>query len=169
MRNMVIEAGKVMLLLRYNNYKKTDFIEEHNKVSRKNGYVWMLKAGRKLVENKLKNVMEESSIIILKAPKNAGGEYYFTELLEFRYGKQQEKNDSPEYYASLVDDERLWQIDSLDGTWLKIGKIRPLNKQIVDELKLISNDKMVQEVVSSTMSSTLYVCVDKDITLSEEV
>lgn len=38
-RIMVVDAGKCALLMRYNNYKGTDFIEEHNKVVSVNGYV----------------------------------------------------------------------------------------------------------------------------------
>ena len=162
---MVVDAGKSALLLRYNNYKGTDFIEEHNKVVSVNGYVWMLKAGRKLVENKLNKIMGESALLILKAPKSSGGDYYYAQIAGYRYGGQLEKKESPSYYEKLVDDEKLWQIDSLDGTWLKIGEIKPLAKTVVDELKLVSNNKSVMDVINSTMSSSLYVCSDKRITL----
>lgn len=162
---MVVEAGKCILLIRYNNYKKTDFVEEHNKVVGTNGYVWMLKAGRRLVDNKINRVVNESALLVLKAPKSAGGEYYYAEIFDFRYGDQAKKEESPAYYKNLVEDEQLWQIESLTGTWLKIGAIKSVNKSKVEELKLLSNGKSVVDVINSTMSSSLYVYSDKKITL----
>lgn len=162
---MVVEAGKCALLIRYNNYKKTIFIEEHNIVVSANGYVWMLKAGRRLVDNKINRVINETALLILKAPKSSGGDYYYAELLDFRYGDQENKEESPAYYEKLVADERLWQIESLTGTWLKIGAIKPLDKSKAEEFRLLSNGKRVVDVINSTMSSSLYVCSDKKITL----
>lgn len=162
---MVIEAGKSALLIRYNNYKKTNFIEEHNKVVETNGCVWMLKAGRRLVDKKIDKVINESALLILKAPKSSGGEYYYAEVLDFRYGDREKKEDSPAYYENLVEDERLWQIESLTGTWLKVGEIKPLKKSVIEKLRLLSNGKRVVDVINSTMSSSLYVCSDKKITL----
>lgn len=162
---MVVEAGKCSLLIRYNNYKKTNFIEEHNKVVSVNGFVWMLKAGRRLVDSKVSKVINETALLILKAPKSSGGDYYYAEVLDFRYGDQENKEESPDYYENLVEDERLWQIDSLTGTWLKIGAIKSLDKSKAEEFKFLSNGKRVVDVINSTMSSSLYVCSDKKITL----
>ena len=162
---MKVEAGKAVLLIRYNNYKKTNFIEEHNKIACSKGYVWMLKAGRKLVESKLSKIKNESSLLILKAPKGDGGEYYYSEIMEFRYGDQIQKDESPEYYGKLVGDEKLWQIESLDGTWLKLHAIKPLDEDIVEKFKLLSNKKKLIDVIGSTMSSAMYVYSDEDITL----
>ena len=161
--NMVIRAGDTILLIRYNNYKKMDFIEEHNKIAKENNYVWMLKAGRKLVKKKLDKVKNESSIVILKAPKNVGGQYYYAKIIDYQYGEREKDGFSPDYYSNLVDDEKLWQIVSLDGTWLKLGEIKPLKSEFVDSFSLLSNGKDVKEVISSTMSSTLYITSNKDI------
>lgn len=162
---MVIEANKAVLLIRYNNYKKTDFILEHNKIVSDKGYVWMLKAGRKLVESKLLKVINETGVVILKAPKNSGGNYYYAKIQDYRFGIQSRDMISPDYYKILVDDESLWQIESLDGTWLKIGEIKPLSINVIERFKLISNGKKVDDVIRSTMSSTLYIQNDRDTTL----
>ena len=162
---MVIKSGNAILLLRYNNYKKTDFIEEHNKVTAENGYVWLLKTGRKLVEKNLQKVMDESSVLLLKAPKSSGGRLFYARIIEYRYGKQEQEKKSPEYYKELVDDDKLWQIDSLEGTWFKISKIEALDETIMDKLVLISNGKKVSEVIGSTISSSLYICGKEDVTL----
>jgi hypothetical protein len=158
---VIIEKNKAVLLFRYNNYKKTDFIEEHNNAADENGYVWMLKAGRKLIEAKLCQVKDESGIMILKAPKNAGGNYYCAQIFNYWFGSPNKSMNFPVYYEELIDDERLWQIESLDGTWLKIGKITALSSETVQELRLISNNKKIEDVIGSTMSSTLYVQSDK--------
>lgn len=162
---MVIEAHKAAFLIRYNNYKKTDFIEEHNKVVDENGYVWMLKAGRKLVESKLSKVFNDTAMLILKAPKSAGGNYYYTQIFDYRFGKLEADMKSPEYYNKLVDDEKIWQIDSLEGTWLKISRIQRLSNEIAKEFKLISNNKYIDDVIGSTMSATLYIQSDKTLEL----
>lgn len=30
----------------------------------------------------------------------------------------------PDYYHEMIDDEKLWMIDSLAGTWFKVDKYR---------------------------------------------
>lgn len=162
---MTIEANKAMLLIRYNNYKKTDFIEEHNKVIASNGYVWMLKTGKTIVEAKLKKVLEETDILLLRAPKKDGGKYYITNIEEYRYGDSEAGMKFPKYYKNLVEDEALWEIDSLSGTWLKIGPIREMPKEVVSKFQLISNNKNIEDVINSTRSATLYVISIKNVEL----
>ena len=162
---MVVQAGKAALLLRYSDYRNTEFIQEHNKIVSKQGYVWLLKAGRRLVENKLAKVKKESSLIILKAPKGKGGDYYYAEILDYRYGRQINEGESPEYYKNLPGDEKLWQIESLDGTWIKIGQINPICKELMDKFVLLSNEKSVVDVINSTMSAVLYIWCKEEMTL----
>lgn len=160
---MILKAEKTSLLLRINNYKNKDFIEEHNKIIQKYGYVWMLKAGRKLVQSKLDTVMNDSAVLILKAPKKTGGGYFYTSINEYCIGKERPDMIYPDYYKELIDDEVYWQVESLDGTWLKIGEIKSLPEEKVSKLKLLSNGKLVCDVVGTTMSATLYVKSDVDL------
>lgn len=79
-------------------------MEEDNKIVKK-GYIWMLKAGRKLIENKINKVKDESAILALKSPKAVGGEYYYASIYDYRYGNQINIYESPACYKNLVDDE----------------------------------------------------------------
>lgn len=49
--------------------------------------------------------MDETALLILKAPKSSGGDYYYAEISGYRYGNQAEKNESPAYYAKLFEDK----------------------------------------------------------------
>ena len=53
---MIIKNNTPMILFRYNNYKKKDFINEHKNVLNTNDYVWMLKLGKKSSIEKINKV-----------------------------------------------------------------------------------------------------------------
>ena len=42
----MIENDTLMLLFRFSNYKKYNFIEEHKVFLKEKGYVWMMKMGK---------------------------------------------------------------------------------------------------------------------------
>ncbi len=53
---MKIKANTYMLLFRFSDYRKYNFIEEHKKILNIHDRVWMLKIGRKAVASKIKRV-----------------------------------------------------------------------------------------------------------------
>lgn len=154
---MEIQPKKKMLLLRYNNYKNNDFIEAHNGVVDKNGYSWMLKIGKDITKFKLEQVMSDGGLLILKAPKSAGGLYYISTIIEYYFGENKKDMVFPGYYHDMVNDVNLWQMSGLEGSWLKVERIVPLPDGFEKNLTLVSNSKKVDEVVKRTRSSMLYV------------
>ena len=69
---MTIESNTPMLLFRFSNFGKYKFIDEHINIIRENGYVWMLKMGRKSNIDKLKLIKKAGGWIILREPKADG-------------------------------------------------------------------------------------------------
>lgn len=153
----LIKKNSRMLLLRYSNYRKNDFIQEHISCINKDGHVWMLKTGKHLQLEKVRTVLGDDGFLILRAPKSAGGEYYFAHVIDIFNGEVKKEMIFPEYYKDLIMDDKFWMVDSLDGTWFKIDRIEKLPEEGVEKLRLISNGKTVEEVLNRTRSATLYI------------
>lgn len=160
---MVIQSNQYMLLLRYNNYGNTDFINEHKSVIDKNGFTWVLKIGKEIPNQKLNRVLEEGGVLFFRAPKASGGTYHIAKVEDYAYGKAPKDNIFPEYYHQMENDRKMWQLVNLQGTWLRISTIDPLPEGMESALRLVSNSKMVSEVVTSTRSSVLYVTSDREL------
>lgn len=163
MSNFVINQEEKALLIRFKNFKNKDFVYEHNQKLDQNGRVWMVKLGRHVVEEKLKQVLSESGILILKAPKSIGGKYYCTYIYDYYYGLPNKNFNFPSYYDELLSERLYWTDNSLNGTWIHIGKIVELRNSDAQQLYLISNHKKVTDVLNHTMSSVLYVQSSKKI------
>ena len=58
-------------------------------------------------------------------------------------------------------------IESLEGTWIKIDKVKKMSRSNVDHLFLISSNKPLDAVVHSTRSATMYIYSNADITDAE--
>ena len=67
---MIIDKDTEMLLFRFSNYKRYLFIEEHISILHDNGYVWMLKLGRRSNINKIKSISDNGGWLILREPKS---------------------------------------------------------------------------------------------------
>lgn len=150
-----------ILLLRYNRYKMSDFIEAHRHIIDKNGFVWMLKIGKRLPALSLQSILDGSKTIILKAPKGDGGQFYKLDLLDYHNGDALNDFCYPEYYEEMVEDEEVWMLDSLSGTWLKVKNIVQLSDADINKLRLISNDKLANDVLNCTRSAVLYVYISE--------
>lgn len=158
-----IKSNTHLLLLRFNNYKKYSFLDEHLRYVKDDGSVWMLKIGRKIPEAKIQDVLNQGGILILKEPKIDGGKYYVAHIKEYLYGAATYEMSFPEYYYEMADDEMIWNMEEgLFGTWLHVDQIEPLPKDFVPNLKLLSNGKDVEDVLSHTMSSMMYIQSKQD-------
>lgn len=155
---MRIRAEEKMLLMRFANYKKHSFVDEHNSIVADDGSAWMLKLGRRVPTEKLDELFKaDESLLLLKAPKDSGGGYYSTKVLQAFNGSPQKNMRYPKYYDEIMKDEELPVIPSLEGTWFRITKITALPDETVSSLKVCSNKKPVVDVLASTRSSTVYV------------
>ncbi len=157
---MLIEKGKRMLLLRFSNYKKYDFIECHKDLIEKNGFVWMIKMGKPLPKPNLDSVVNDGGTLILKAPKSCGGNLYIAKILECYNGIPSEEMTFPAYYHVMEKDDNIWMLGySLDGSWFKITDLSILSNEDASRIRLISNGKLAVDVLDSTRTSVMYVTV----------
>lgn len=155
-----VEPNSYNLLLRYNNYKKTDFIQEHLACLKSTDHVWILKTGKQLPQAKIKMVLDNGGVVILRAPQSAGGKYYLAHIVESFNGDPSPDMEFPEYYYDMLDDENLWTVESVSGTWFKVDQIEDMPEEAIIHLRLISNGKLADEVIKTTRSATMYVSRD---------
>ena len=151
---MDILAEKRMMVIRYTPFKKFDFIEEHAKLIAQQQSVWMLKIGRKIPETAITKIIDEGGNVVLKAPKSAGGDFYLAHCCASHQGRRLKNMVFPEYYLFIDGD---FDRDPLDGTWLKIDRLESLSEHYSDRLYLCSNGKKLNDIISTTRTSVLYV------------
>lgn len=161
---MKIPANKCIMTIRYTQYRSIDFIAEHKKLIDRHGSVWMLKVGRKIPIISLEEVARESGLIILKAPKVAGGKYYIAPLIHYHNGMPLQDFNYPKYYEDMIDSQREYEI-SLDGTWLEIGRIVSLPADALNSMLMKKSGKKLLDVIGSTRTSIMYTVCEKEIVL----
>lgn len=161
---MKIEKDKKMLLFRYNNYKKTNFITAHEEVLKENGYVWMLKMGKKSSVEKINKVLNEGGYLVLRGPKADGSVSYITRFTEM-CDNEPKDFAYPEYYDTFLSGEDSFQFDSTSKQWFKLNMIKPLNEKEVDKLILAQNGKKVNELIATTMTAFMFISCDADINI----
>lgn len=159
---MNIKAREKLLVLRFSTYKDYNFIEEHRRVIKDNGAVWILKLGKPVPAKTLCNILLESAGLILKAPKSIGGKYYYCQMLDAQNRKPTDEMKYPSYYEQLLAD--MYRL-SMDGTWIKVNKFIELDKKSISSFKLISNDHQLDEVLSQTRTTMLYAYSERTITI----
>ena len=160
---MFIGRNQKLLLLRYNEYRKYDFMKEHGEILKKNGCVWLLKVGKPLPEKSMDSIMESGGWIVFRGPKARGGKLYIAHCREYFNGLPNEKMKYPQYYEEMIDDEDTWFVDDLHGTWLCIDYLAEKTSEISKHLFLLSNQKSAIDVLNVTRSSVMYVFSDVDV------
>ena len=149
---MIIQSGKKMLLFRYSNYRKTNFISEHSNIIDSEGYTWMLKAGKKSDLKKVKAIIEDGGAIILKSPVSDGDKYY---MGIFDSVTNEEPDDAayPEYYDDFMDDN----FDFDGGQWFRIVKLQPFQEKYIDKLCLQKDEKLLIDVLGTTRTAVMFI------------
>lgn len=148
-----IEQSKNILLFRFSNYKRYDFVLEHNKVVEKNGFSWVLKNGKIPDSRKIQKVLDDGGWIVIKTPKASGNKFYITQMTE--YSSEAPKNNIyPAYYSSFISDQ---YGESNSGIWMKIGQIISINEAVANTLVLANGGKPVMDVINRTMTSFMFV------------
>lgn len=161
---MVIQANTRMLLIRYCNYKKLSFIDEHRKVLSKEGFVWMMRLGKTINPQKIQDVLDDGGHLILKAPKKDGDQYYICRFTSISDKLPEGGLYSPKYYVELIREEQF--VDS-SFQFFRVISITPIPKEELDKLTLQLNGKKVNTVVKETRTSFMYVQNDKVMTFEE--
>ena len=152
---MKIKANTPMMVFRYNNYQKKNFILEHSEVLKKNDYVWMLKSGKKSSEEKISNVLENGGYMILKAPKAEGGETYIAKFVETTEKTPKDKN-YPKYYENILYETKYSYRETF-SQWFKVVKISKLDYNNIDKLVLLKGKKPLSEILNNCMTAVMFV------------
>ena len=148
---------KEIIVIRFLKVNKYDFVAEHSTIINKEKTVWMLKTGKYIPAIVLDEVLRNGGKVILKAPKAIGGKYYLTHFHEYKHGMPEKGMNYPKYYNCLPKD---YEKPVLDGTWLRIDQIYELKDEEVHKLRLCSSSKRLEDVVSQTRTTVMYVYVD---------
>lgn len=159
---MVISAGTEMMLFRFSNYKRYKFIEEHEKIIKGKGYVWMLKNGKRSSIQKIKDVQDQGGWLILRSPKADGGVGFLAHFTEI---SENDPKDAvvPTYYSELLNDENLDMNYGGKHQWFKIDSIKHLNSEISENLILNTSGNRVADVIDTTRTAVMFVHNDKAI------
>lgn len=156
---MEINNSNPLLILRFTQFRKYDFIEQHKAIIGEKGAVWMLKKGRGIPYRSLRKICENGGGMILKAPKITGGKYYFAHFSAYYNGIPQNEFDYPTYYSEIIDE---YVNNPLEGTWIKIDYITEMLPSVVENLYLTSNNSKVSEVIGKTRTSVMYAYTKED-------
>lgn len=161
---MKIKKNTNMLLFRFGNYKKNDFIESHMKVIDKDGYVWLLKLGKRTSIDRLNEILNAGGWIVLRSPKADGSKSYIARFSEF---SEEEPSDMiyPSYYNDILGD------DSDDGyyegsrvcQWFRVDMIKPIEETSV--FIMSKTGKAVDEVIETTRTAVMFVKNISDISI----
>lgn len=152
-----IQRDTEMLLFRYRDYGKTDFITEHLKVIQSSGHVWMLKIGKKTSENKLNQILASGGWLILRAPKAKGSKSYIAQFTDFS-DEEPEDMVYPEYYNTILeDDEGEYYGSHTVYQWFCLKSIMPIPAKDSEALVLSKTNKNVNDVIGTTRTAVMYV------------
>lgn len=161
---MVVKKGTDILLFRYSKYDHYDFLAEHNRILEKEGFVWVLKLGRKTNEPSIRNILSQGGTLILKSPKSEGGKYT---LCLFDLYSTDKPNPAlyPKYYSEFIES----QYCETSYQWFRITKMLEMNDAQIEALRVKKNDMAVNEIIKATRTSVMFIYNDKDLIIGEEV
>ncbi len=157
---MKIEANKEILVIRFTQYKNVDFIDEHSKIVKEKNSVWILKVGRMIPQKSIERVIGGSKVVVLKAPKKAGGKYYIASIKGYHNGLPKSGFDYPKYYDEMLDSSYEY---TLEGTWICVETIQEIDDSILDHLLMEKNRNRLVDVINSTRTSVLYAISDEEL------
>lgn len=160
---MIIPPNTSMLLFRYNDYARTDFIWEHKEVIKNNGYVWMMRLGKRISSEKLNRVTESGGFVVLKSPKKKGDHYHLAHYQDTVSDVPDDFEHMPSYYSKLIQDGYL--VDTGVQAF-KIEYIREMTEGQVACLRLCLNGKPVNKVIKETRTAVMFIENNEQIEIS---
>lgn len=158
---MIIIPNTKILFFRFSNYKNYDFIQEHKKILKENGYVWMLKAGKRSSIDKIRRVQQDGGWMVLRSPKSNGSVSYIANFSDIT--EDDPKDECiPAYYIKLLDDENL-DLNCVNSThqWFRLKSIESLDQSISDNLVLDTSGKRLVDTIGTTRTAVMFVHNDK--------
>ena len=151
---MIIPPNTNMLLFRYNNYARTNFITEHKLIIDNCDYVWMMRLGKRTSPEKLRRVTEDGGYIVLKAPKKNGDHYYLAHYMDVVSELPDDSAHMPAYYSKLIEEGYLFD------TGIQVFRVDYIDEIPLKQtacLKLHLNGKPVSEVIQQTRTAVMFI------------
>ena len=150
---MKLEAESYVFVLRFNENYIIDAMEIHKDICMKRGDCWYGKAGKKPNMNRIMEFIGDG-IKMLFYSRN---KIYICDLINVSFEKPNE--GYPDYY-----DNSMWK----PNTWFQIKNLMRVNKDILDELLVMSTEKTMTDTINSSMTSFFFTKVRRNIELEEE-
>ena len=161
---MKIEANTDMLLFRYRDYGKHDFILSHAEILQREGHVWFLKIGKRSDLNKIKRILNAGGWMILRAPKASGGMGYIAQFCDV---SEETPSDHiyPAYYEELLSEDYDEDFYGMQPThqWFKLRMITEISKEDMSKLVLSQSEKKVDDVIGTTRTAVMFVKNQREI------
>lgn len=161
---MLISANTEMLLFRFNNYRKSSFIKQHQMVLKDNEYVWMLKVGKRSSIEKIQSVIQNGGWMVLRSPKADGSISYIAQFSEVSEEEPIEPT-YPEYYNEILDDDEDFYNPNAVYQWFKLESIQELSETDAENLIISKTGKKVNDIIGTTRTAVMFVQNSKPITL----
>lgn len=162
---MTISENTEMLLFRFSNYGKYSFIKEHKVVLDENGYVWMLKMGKRSSISKLLTVKEAGGWLVLRSPKAEGSVSFIAKFSDISE-EVPENCVYPKYYSQILENEdEKYYNPNTTYQWFKIEKLIKMKESDVKNLLIAKTGKPVDEVISTTRTAVMFIRNEKEITI----
>ena len=162
-----IKENTQMLLFRFRDYKSKDFIEEHTRILLEKGFVWMLKAGKKTSERKLRQILDDGGWMILRAPKSKGSKMFLAQYTTFQCIEPKE-TIYPTYYTDFInqdDDEDEYYRDNTVLQWFRLISLVPFPEKSKQCIVLSKSFSPVDNVIKTTRTAVMFVTNIDKITL----
>jgi hypothetical protein len=136
------------LFLRLSNFFEYDSVEETKKSFAKNGYIWILKTGRKPSNEFLDDVINSNGGIILSNSSRKNKKYYYCKL--DTYNPRNEKIVYPSYYDEYLQYENYSFNETIKNeTWLKISSFIELTENEAEQFLTIKSNRKITECIQS--------------------
>lgn len=100
--------------------------------------------------------------MVLKIDKRHGGMYFITNLYDYHIGMPSSGMNYPDYYTEMIDTLSYSRDISDDGTWLLIGKNKPLKESEVEKLVLDKTKEHICDLLEKCSLPFIYAHFEED-------
>ena len=159
---MIIKKDTPVIFLRIPNFeRKYNIIDEHIKVLEKNGYVDLMKLGKRPNELRVTDLFKLKGYLILKSASKFGNKFYLCTVEKIN---EQKKYCYPEYYNNIFYNMNS-SLDKMkeEAFWIRITNMKEVESTIIDNFKTYSKKTSIYDSAMSLYQvSTMYGFAEKE-------
>ena len=148
---MIIESGKTFLMFKIMSPPGISFLDEHQKMISKRGYVWFCRFGRTNLV--LKSISKDGNYVFVKESIKNGNKKYVLEFSDI--SNEAPTSGYPAYYSSVAKEASLW---------FKVTSITELPDDFESYFCAASSNNSLESVYRS-MCSSFYIRSNKALRL----